>query len=230
MQQKFANNNGLLIEYFSLNNEMSNIPLVIIPGAINGAGDNIENIAKYSNLKTIVVSLRGRGESSIPETAYSINDQLTDIESVINAEGIKEFYLFGHSVGAGIASGYTIKHPEQVKGLILGDYPPGYPNFNDEWAQKVKNNFPAISEDFVKGLVKDSEKLFFLNELAEINIKTLILKSGGSDSILSIELAQKIQTTLTNSILAVLDNCGHEMFDEDPEQVFDEVKEFMGQV
>lgn len=39
---------------------MSNIPLVIIPGAINGAGDNIDNIAKYSILKTIVVKLRGR--------------------------------------------------------------------------------------------------------------------------------------------------------------------------
>lgn len=27
--------------------------------------------------------------------------------------------------------------------------------------------------------------------------------------------------------MGVLDNCGHEMFDEDPEQVFDEVRKFV---
>ncbi len=210
-----------------MNHEMSSIPVVIIPGAVNGAGDNIQNIAKHTHAKTIVVSIRGRGESSKPVSGYTLNEQISDIEAVVQAEGLNEFVIFGHSVGAGISSGYAVNNPAMIKGLVLGDYPPGYPNFNDEWAKNVLNNFPGISEDFVNGIVNDSEKKFFLNELAELNIRTLILKSGGSDSILPIELAQKIHSALTSSKLVVLNGCGHEMFDEDPGQVFDEVKKFL---
>ncbi len=230
MQQKFTDNNGILIEYYSLNNEMSGVPLVIIPGAIVGAGDIVESIKSSCNIKTFVISIRGRGESSKPETGYSMNDQISDIESMIKVEGLNEFYLLGHSVGAGVSSGYAVKHPEHIKGLILGDYPPGYPKFNDAWAEKVKKNIEGVSENMLNGLVNESEKKYFKDDLAELNIKTLILKSDGEDSILPIELAQKINASLPNSKLVILINCGHEMFDEAPKLVFDEVKKFMGVV
>jgi pimeloyl-ACP methyl ester carboxylesterase len=230
MSKKFTNNNGISIEYYSLNNDMSSIPLVIIPGAIVGAGDIVEGTQSICNIKTFVISIRGRGESSKPTSGYSMNDQISDIEAVIKAEVIHEFYIFGHSVGAGISSGYAVKHPEQVKGLILGDYPPGYPKFTAAWAENIRKNFEGISENLVNGLLNESEKKYFLNELAEFKIKTLILKSGGGDSLLSIENAQKINSALPNSNLVILNNCGHEMFNDDPKEVFDEVKKFMDTV
>ena len=60
MSKKFTDINGISIEYYSLNNEMSGFPLVIIPGAIVGAGDIVECIKHVCNIKTIVISIRGR--------------------------------------------------------------------------------------------------------------------------------------------------------------------------
>ncbi len=227
MSQRFINNKGVSIEYYSLNSESISVPLVIVPGAIVGAGDVFESVNAFCDLKTIIISLRGRGSSSKPVSGYSLNDQISDLEAVIKHEGINEFYLFGHSVGAGIASGYTVKHPKQIKGLILGDYPPGYPNSTPEWAEYVRKNCEGVSENLLNGLVKDGVKQFFLNALAALKTKTLILKAGGADSILPIELAQKINNSLPNSELVILNNCGHEIFDSNPEEVFNELRKFM---
>ncbi len=227
MPQKFAENNELLIEYIHVNEDAANIPLVIVPGAIVGAGDVYEEIKNYIRLNTIFISIRGRGESSKPETGYSLDEQVSDIECVVSNEKLDEFYLMGHSNGAGIASCYTLKYPGKVKGLILADYAPGYPKLTNEWAARVRENVPDINDNLLNGLVNDSVKQYFLDALAEIDVKVLLLKAGGEDSLLQAELAEKIRSKLKNCELKEIHDCSHEMFADKPEEVLTLVEEFM---
>ena len=227
MPQKFAINNDLSIEYHVLNDTKEGIPLVIVPGAVVGAAEVVESIRSNCNIKTIVISLRGRGESSKPIEGYSLEEQVSDIESVVKNEKLDAMYILGHSNGAGIAAKFALMNKNIIKGLILADFPPGYPPFPAEWAEHVKSNRPDVSENLINGLARDSVKQFFLDELAASRLKVSLLKSGGEDSLLQAGLAEKIQATIPGCEYKIIENSGHEMFNENPKEVFAVVKKFM---
>src|SRR5258706_12423928 len=156
MMNKFVNNNGIKIHYIVLNYSKENLPLIIIPGAVTGADDIYQAIKDYVNFYCIIISIRGRGESDKPVKGYSKDEQISDIESVVQNEGLNSFYILGHSFGVSLASYYSIKNQEKIKGLIMVDYPPAYPGFPVEWTNNIREHRDDVNENLIKGLVKDS--------------------------------------------------------------------------
>lgn len=63
--------------------------------------------------------LYGRGYSDRPETVYNPELLYRQFSELLNSLEIeKPFYLFGQSLGAMVATDFTVKHPEKVKKLI----------------------------------------------------------------------------------------------------------------
>jgi len=229
MQEKFVKNGKVQIQYLIVNYSPDKIPLVIIPGAIVGADDFYEGMKDKVNFYCIIISIRGRGKSSCPAEGYSKEDQISDIEAVVNEERINNFYILGHSVGAGLASYYSVKYPEKIKGLIIADYLPRYPQFNTKWSERIRSHYneDEVSENFLNGIVRDAVKEDYTDALAKCSFKTLLLKAGKEDSLLPLETANKILENLTNASLKVIDDSGHEMFWEKPEEVLRVIAEFI---
>ena len=70
---------------------------------------------------------RGNGLSDWEVDDISFNTFVTDLESVVDACGVKQFSLLGISQGAAVSIEYAVRYPERVKHLILfGGYAAGW--------------------------------------------------------------------------------------------------------
>jgi len=227
MKEKFTDSNGVVIQYLVENYSPGEIPLVIIPGAVVGAEDIYNDIKDFLDLYCIIISIRGRGKSASPLQGYTKDDQVSDIEAVLNNEGLDRIFLLGHSFGASLAAYYSIKNPEKISGLILADFPPEYPGYSPEWAQYIKNNLSGVDDNFLSGMVRDGVYEDFTDELAKCDFKKLFLKGSGSDSLLKPGKAEDLISRIPTASLKVINGAGHELFNEKPGETLQVIEEFI---
>jgi non-heme chloroperoxidase len=69
--------------------------------------------------RVIALSMRGHGESSKPESGYSISAFAADVIAAMDVLGIGEATVVGHSMGSLIAARVAMMHPERVTRLVL---------------------------------------------------------------------------------------------------------------
>lgn len=71
--------------------------------------------------RVISLDLRGRGLSDKPDTGYSMEHHVADIDCVMDDIGIESAVVMGHSLGAYISSHLAANHPERVSKLVMVD-------------------------------------------------------------------------------------------------------------
>jgi pimeloyl-ACP methyl ester carboxylesterase/AraC-like DNA-binding protein len=70
---------------------------------------------------------RANGMSDWDTPEVSFEAFVDDLETVVDAAGLKEFDLLGISQGAGVAIAYAVRHPDKVRRLVLcGGYATGW--------------------------------------------------------------------------------------------------------
>jgi pimeloyl-ACP methyl ester carboxylesterase len=62
---------------------------------------------------------RGHGDSSKHRCCYTMNDFAADVIAFLDAQGIEEATVVGHSMGSMIAQLVAIQHPDRVSRLVL---------------------------------------------------------------------------------------------------------------
>jgi pimeloyl-ACP methyl ester carboxylesterase len=67
----------------------------------------------------VAPDLLGFGESERPKHHYSIELEVEYLSDYLEALRFRKVYLIGHSLGGWVAAQYGLRHPEQVKGLVL---------------------------------------------------------------------------------------------------------------
>jgi len=73
------------------------------------------------SLHVIAPNLRGHGLSEDPAgLAYTMESFVSDLEAVLEALQVQEpVHLIAHSFGGAIATEYVVRHPENVRSLVL---------------------------------------------------------------------------------------------------------------
>jgi 3-oxoadipate enol-lactonase len=76
----------------------------------------------------IVYDVRGHGLSSAPagEENYTLDILVGDLHNLLEHLNIKRAYVGGLSLGGAIALGYTCRHPDRVKALLVFDIHGGF--------------------------------------------------------------------------------------------------------
>jgi 3-oxoadipate enol-lactonase len=69
--------------------------------------------------QVIAIDFRGHGQSSIPQSGYTIARLTADIRELIVQLELSPAIVIGHSMGGMVAQQYAILHPEDVNRLIL---------------------------------------------------------------------------------------------------------------
>ncbi len=69
------------------------------------------------------VDLRGHGDSGKPETGYTLDAFVADLEATLQALGLEQPRILGHSLGAVIALLWASEHPSAAAALVLEDSP-----------------------------------------------------------------------------------------------------------
>ncbi len=121
-------------------------PIVVLHG---GPGFDHRQFLPYiwelaERHKVILFDQRGTGLSSGPidATSISIDSFIADIEGVREAFGIEKMNLLGHSWGGILAMHYGIRHPENLRSLILCSTAASFESFGEMRETYEANRLP----------------------------------------------------------------------------------------
>jgi pimeloyl-ACP methyl ester carboxylesterase/DNA-binding SARP family transcriptional activator len=127
---------------------------------------------------------RGNGLSDWDVEEISFEAYIRDLESVVEATGVKRFPLLGISQGCAVSVEYAVRHPERVTRLVLhGGYATGW-RLDPDPAEIARREAlqtlilhgwnrenPAFRQVFTSGFIPDGtpEQFHWMNELQRIS-------------------------------------------------------------
>jgi pimeloyl-ACP methyl ester carboxylesterase len=82
-------------------------------------------LALADKFNVIALDLRGRGQTDWdPDGNYYIDEYVADLEHFVEALGLPQFHLLGHSLGGIIAYVYSQRHAKRLQSLVIEDSGP----------------------------------------------------------------------------------------------------------
>ena len=84
------------------------------------------SLALSDRYRIIALDARGHGDTQWPDDGdYSLEAHQRDLDAVVEAMGLKDFVLIGHSMGGRNGYVFASRRPELVKALVIVDTGPG---------------------------------------------------------------------------------------------------------
>lgn len=119
-EDKYIKVQGMNIRYWQEGHEGPFLVLIHGIGAcVEYWHANVESLSKH--YRVIAVDLPGFGKSDKPDIDYSLEFYELFLAGFLDALQIQSCYLAAHSLGGAVALGFTLKHLDRVKKLILVD-------------------------------------------------------------------------------------------------------------
>jgi pimeloyl-ACP methyl ester carboxylesterase len=172
----------------------------------------------------ITWDLPGHGESDTPAdaAAYTHEESLTAIGSLLDAAGAERAVLGGQSLGGFLSLRFALEHPERVAGLVLVDAGPG---FRDDAARDRWNEAARARDDGPERelLVQHDARVF--DGLGEVSAPTLVVV--GSNDELFLPAADVMAERMPNARKLVLDGAGHMANADRPNEFNAAVNDFL---
>jgi 3-oxoadipate enol-lactonase len=95
-------------------------PIVLVHG-LGGTGTDIwkKHIAPLaSDYRVVAYDLRGSGRSEVTAGPYTVELLADDLAGIVDALGLGQVAVVGHSMGGGIALQYAATRPERVRAVV----------------------------------------------------------------------------------------------------------------
>lgn len=95
-------------------------PVVVL---IHGLGMNQgywqPQIAEFAqDYQVVVYDILGHGESPMPDDDVAMEDMVDQLHGLLHELDVAEAHVIGHSMGALIATGFALAHPDQTLSLV----------------------------------------------------------------------------------------------------------------
>lgn len=230
--------------------------LIILPGwgGTKETWNDFIKIAE-KDYKVICLNLPCFGNEPCPGTVWGVKEYAEFVKNKIKKLNLEKPILLGHSFGGQIAVYLAAYHPELIFKLILSGATVTRPKnilkrivFNiiakcgkvvfklpiikkiDVFAKKILY-YSADSPDYIKtsGIKQDIFKKIIRQDLThllyKINIPTLVVW-GTRDKYVALNNGKKIAKLIPNAKLEIIKNGKHGLHIQQPENLFEIIKEF----
>ncbi len=142
----YADVNGLKLYYEVYGNGK---PIVLLHGSYMNIPLNWSHIIPLlvKDRKVIVAEMQGHGRTRDIAREFSYEGMADDVSGLLKHLKIDSADILGYSMGGGIAFQLAVRHPEQVRRLVVlsGTYT------HDGWWPDVEAMWPSINADMFKG-------------------------------------------------------------------------------
>ncbi len=246
---------GGLYYFTSQQNGDKDAPAVVL---IHGAGGTHMhwpyNLRRLNNHRVFAPDLPGHGKSS-GLGKQTVDKYAESIVSWMDAVGIDQALMVGHSMGGAIAQTLCLQYPERVTGLVLigtgaklsvnqdllhkFSIPSSTPAAIDlviKWSwnntkdakllKKVKEQMLEIRSAVIYGDYLACNKFDLTARVGQIQAPTLIIV-GENDKMTPLDLNKQLESKIPKAKMSVISECGHMVMLEHPEAVADEVFGFL---
>ena len=121
LMDKIIKTNG--IQLYALDYSGGKPTLVYLPGLTANAHlfDGVVQAGLSPRFRILALDLRGRGLSDKPANGYTMADHAADVIGVLDAEGIEQATLVGHSFGGLLSMYMAANHPDRVARIVIID-------------------------------------------------------------------------------------------------------------
>ncbi len=192
------------------------------------------------------------------QTLNSVEEYADWLNEYIRGKGYSDVVSVGHSLGGAIALMYALKHPQDLKGIIiigsgarlrvhpmylatLEEAVRGNPR---QWYQLLAEDHRLTPEDHRREIIKKLKTIgpaVMLNDLLccdtfdlmgrlqEINLPALII-CGELDTMTPVKYADYLGARLANSRVVVVPQATHFVFAEKPEAVNKAIEDFIERI
>lgn len=124
-------------------------PIVLIHGSFMNISMNWAHIIPLlaKDRKVVVAEMQGHGRTKDIPRAFSYEGMADDISGLLKQLKIDSSDILGYSMGGGVAFQMAVRHPEQVRRLVVlsGTYA------HDGWWPDVESSFATFTGDMFKG-------------------------------------------------------------------------------
>ena len=140
----FAGTNNIQIHY--LDYAGTNPPLVLMPGLTNNAHSfgGLIHAGLNKGRRVLALDLRGRGLSDKPDTGYSMADHAADVVGLLDALGLDQVVLGGHSFGGMLALYMAANYPERFSKLVIIDAAISWPSGTGDLLKPSLNRLDKV--------------------------------------------------------------------------------------
>jgi pimeloyl-ACP methyl ester carboxylesterase len=206
-------------------------PIIICPGLSESAEEYEDLLAYLLPRRAIVLSFRGRGRSDTPRAKYDLADHVSDLSAVVQETAIGPFHLFGNSRGVSYALGYAQQNANQIKSLIVEDYPAEHKQMTAEWADDYINQYliptgrnKLIRQQAVKGIQRDSTPIKLDGRL---ELPALVIRGLLEGSLLSEAEVLQYTAMFTSVKVEAFADSGHNIRNMERDKLYLTIKQFL---
>lgn len=153
VEKTLALGNGLQLSYTE-SGDRAGLPVLFL----HGYSDSWRSYGRLlvqlpSWMRAVAVSVRGHGDSSKPDSAYSVREMSEDLVPLLDVLGIERAVIAGHSMGSLVAQRFAIDHPERMLSLVLmGAFRTvkGHAAAEELWRTKISKLTDPVPAEFVR--------------------------------------------------------------------------------
>jgi pimeloyl-ACP methyl ester carboxylesterase len=221
----FVDNDGVRIH--ALDNgrvDAAEPPVVVVPGMGEYADEYEWMLDALGDRRVVIVDVRGRGRSDVPDTGYRWEDHFGDVHAAVAQLEIERPIVVAFSRGSSYALGYALHFPADLRGLVIGDYFARHVGLPEEFAdQQLASKIRGVpisermSEHAVRAVFAESREVPLWDRLTELRCPVLVIRGGRKSALVGEELAAQWQASLPSVQLVVLPDAGHDLWSRDPD-------------
>ncbi|SQD95767.1 alpha/beta hydrolase [Parafrankia sp. BMG5.11] len=199
-------------------------PVVVVPGMGESAAEYGWLLDQLGERRAVVVDLRGRGGSDAPASGYAWEDHISDLGAVISALEVERPVLVAFSRGSSYALGYALEHPEQVRGLVVGDYGARHVRPPDAVVERQLRaeirGVPMIdrmAEHAARAVFTESRDVPLWDRLSGLSFPVLVIRGGRRSTVVTDQVADQWRQALPTVEIATIPGAGHDLWSGDPD-------------